>query len=116
VADGYRQGWWRNDVGALKAVAVASAAAPTRWQDGFLLDANNALVIAPGVAGAFAGGYLRTAAGALCTVDPGAGPFRWQDGEYLDSTGALVTAAYPAAGQAYNQGMLRTPAGALVIA
>jgi hypothetical protein len=113
VADGWRQGYWRNDDGALICEDSATAVG-AHWQDGFLIDGTGALITTTVLTGAKwdPAGYLRAPDGALVI---GSVPAKWQDGMLLDSNGALVTVAYPAAGQVYSQGYLRNPAGALVI-
>jgi hypothetical protein len=113
MADAWRQGYWRNDAGALKVAAGAGV----RWHDGYKLNADNSLAITTTVAGCvMRQGHMRDANGALLTADPGVGTPKWRDGMLVDDNGALVTAVYPAAGQQTRQGYLRTPAGALVVA
>jgi hypothetical protein len=115
MPDGYRQGFWCTDTGALKVVDIGAAVGPTRWQDGFLLDANNALVTTTAGPGTMRQGFMRDSAGAPVIGSGAATPLRWQDGFLLDANGALVTVA-PGGGQAYSGGYLRGSNGALVVA
>lgn len=111
----YRQGYWRNDGGALITNIEGLAPAPLRWQDGFLVDSTNALVVTGEVTGSrWMGGYKRSPGGALLMVNSPVPPVRWQDGMLVDSQDALVATLFPGTDQRWSQGYLRTPDGAIV--
>jgi hypothetical protein len=111
MADSWKQGYWRNDIGALRVGATG-----TYWRDGYFLTALNELARTAVVAGAVVRqGHLRQPDGTLVMVTPGTPPYEWSDGEYIDSTGALIVGAADGS-ERFRQGFLRLPSGALVVA
>jgi hypothetical protein len=113
MAEGWRQGYWRDDIGVLLLSTGAGVVGSPRWYSGYRLDASNYLVCTASLTGAaWRQGYLRDPSGALVYVPKGSAVgMRWYSGYVIDANGALVIGT--GAGT-WQHGFLRDAGGILI--